>query len=625
MNSKHWIVAVGIVAGVAGAALAEEQHPRLLVTPARLAVIRQQAAIKDSHHQQALTQLKASLDKVEEGDEETKGYGQGYRAVENAFLSAVVEDPAEKKKYADAAYKWIAGWTKTGSATLGKSMEAKCIALAYDWAYPVWTEEQRKQVRARVAAAAAALEQVTHSNLGGDRTSNFVGVIRGAELLARLALGTDVKDARVQFLAGELKTHFQNAWGDLGVTQEGGNYTEYPAGFSVPAALALKELGDPALFEEAIKHEHWKLMMYSRSFQPQYNHSIAWGVGHGSNNSEGLASLILAMCPPDQLPYYLWFYDRHMGRLAVGQPQHRFDSDRGTTAWALLLYPTELKAKDPTGVFPTAVADKKRGYVFYRNRWQDADDVIGGIFAQHHKDGKGWSQPEQLAMGLLGFGSRFMGGCAKNSPVQFSSTLLVDGKYDYKNATDRMGKLVAFEPTKTGVYVIVQGGQMFEKLGAKEAVRHLLVEFLPDGSALIATLDRLKGDKEHTYTWQANVGHVEALDWVPKWAPGAPPVDAADNIKISSATEAGRPSFLLQGRSGFAKGWAVAPADTTLKAADPLQISAKAIDTDILVVMWLAKGNPPAATIKGDGLGSSVSVAGKTVRFDASKGRLVLQ
>jgi len=593
------------------------------MTPARVAVIRQQAAVKGSHHQLALAQLKGAVDKAEAGEDDEGKYGPGYKAVQLATLSAVAEDPAEKKKYADAAYKTIMGWTQTGSATLGKSMEAKSIALAYDWAYPVWTEEQRKEVRARLEAAAAALEQVTHSNLGADRTSNFVGVIRGAELLARLALGTDLKDARVQFLIGELKTHFQNAWGDLGVAQEGGGYTEYPAGFSVPAALALKELGAPALFEEAIKHEHWKLMMYSRSFQPQYNHSIAWGVGHGSNNSEGLASLILAMCPADQLPYYLWFYDRHMGRLAVGEPQHRFDPDRGTAAWALLLYPADVKAKDPTGVFPTAVADKKRGYVFYRNRWQDADDVIGGIFAQHHKDERGWSQPEQLAMGLLGFGSRFMGGCAKNRPVQYSSTLLVDGKYDYKNATDRMGKLVAFEPTKTGVYVIVQGGQMFEQLGAKEAVRHLLVEFLPDGRALIATLDRLKADKEHTYTWQANVGHIEALAWVPKWAPGAPPVDAADNIKISSATEAGRPSFLLQGRSGFAKGWAVAPADAALKAADPLQISAKAADADILVVLLLAKGNPPAATIKGDGLNSAVTVAGKTISFDAASGRIV--
>ena len=618
---KIFFAGFTMVVGLATAVFAEEQHPRLFITPARLAVIRQQAAVKGSHHQLALAQLQAAVAKTEEGDGDEGKYGPGYKAVQLATLCVVAEDPAEQKKYADAAYKWIIGWTKTGSKTLGKSMEAKSLALAYDWIYPVWTQEQRTNVRARVAAAAAALEQVTHSNLGGDRTSNFVGVIRVAELLARLALGTEVKDARVQFLAGELKTHFQNAWGDLGVTQEGGNYTEYPAGFSVPAALALKELGAPALFEEAIKHEHWKLMMYSRSFQPQYNHSIAWGVGYGSNNSEGLASLILAMCPPDQLPYYLWFYDRHMGRLAMGEPQHRFDTDRGTTAWSLLLYPADVKAKDPTGVFPTAVADKKRGYVFYRNRWQDADDVIGGIFAQHHKDVKGWSQPEQLAMGLLGFGSRFMGGCAKNSPAQYSSTLLVDGKYDDKDATERMGKLVAFEPTKTGVYVIVQGGQMFEKLGAKEAVRHLLVEFLPDGSALIATLDRLKGDKEHTYTWQANVGHVEALAWVPKWAPGAPPVDAADNIKISSATEAGRPSFLLQGRSGFAKGWAVAPADATLKAADPLQISTKATDADIVVVLLLAKGNPPAAAIKDN----AVTVAGKTIRFDTAKGRLVLQ
>jgi hypothetical protein len=621
---RIWLSLVAFFSTLCLGVLAEE-HPRMFLTPARLTVIRQQAAIKDSHHHMALAQLKASLDKPEAAAEDDGKYGDGYKAVENAFLSAVVEDPAEKKKYADAAYKRITGWTQTGSKTLGKSMEARCIALAYDWAYAVWTNEQREKVRGRVAGAAAALEKVTHSNLGQDRSSNFVGVIRGAELLAHLALGTETKNERVQFLAGELKMHMKNAWGDIGVTQEGGNYTEYPGGFTVPAVLAMKELGDTTLFDEAMKHAHWKLMMYSRSFQPVYNHSIAWGVGHGSNNCEGWASLLFAMCPADQLPYYLWFYDRHMGRLAVGQPQHLFDSDRHGTVWALLMYPSEVTAKDPTGVFPTAVADTPRGYVFYRNRWKDADDVIGGIFAQQHKDQRGWSQPEQLAMGLLGFGSRFMGGCAKDSPVQYSSTLLVDGKYDFKDATERMGKLVTFEPSKSGVYVVVQGGQMFEKMGAKEAIRHLLVEFLPDGSAVIATLDRLKGDKERTFTWQINVGHPTPLDWVPKWAPGAPPVDAADNIKISEATEAGRPSFFLQGRGGFAKGWVVTPATATLKAADPLQVNAKATETDLLVVMFLAKGTAPAATIAGQGLGSTVTVAGKTVSFDAGSGRLVLK
>ena len=620
MNSIHWIVAVGIVAGVAGAGLAEEQHPRMFMTPARLAAIRQQATVKGSHHQLALAELQAAAAKAEEGDDDEGKYGPGYKAVRLAALCAVAEDPAEKKKYADAVYKTITGWTKTGSATLGKSMEAKCVALAYDWAYPVWTQEQRKTTHARLERVAAALEKVTHGNLGGDHASNFVPVIRGAEMLALLALGKDVKDERVQFLAGEMKTHMQNAWGDLGVSQEGGNYTEYPGGFLMPCILAMKELGDSAMFDAAMKHAQWKLTMYSRSFQPVYNHSLSWGVSHSSSHCDGWASFLLAVCPPDQLPYYLYFYDRHMGRLAVG-PQLRFDSHRGSTVFALLFYPHEVTAKDPTGVFPPAVVDS-RGYVFFRNRWKDADDVLGGIYAQNSKVG-GWGAPEQLALNLLGFSSRFIGGPAKNKDVKLFSSLLIDGKYNWGDRDTKMGKVVAFEAGKSGAYAIVQGGQMFEKLGAKETVRHLLVEFLPDGGALLATLDRIKADTQHTYSWQINVGHEKSLDWMKKFAPGEPAVDAADNIKISSVSEAGRPSFLLQGRTGFAKGWAVAPADAELKAADPLQISAKATNTDILVVMLLSKDSAAAATIKGDGLGSSITVAGKTISFDAGTGRLV--
>lgn len=42
-----------------------------------------------------------------------------------------------------------------------------------------------------------------------------------------------------------------------------------------------------------------------------------------------------------------------------------------------------------------------------------------------------------------------------------------------------------------GTCSIVRGGQMLVKPGAKEATRHLLVEFLPDGRALLAPLERL--------------------------------------------------------------------------------------------------------------------------------------
>jgi len=579
-------------------AVADEQHPRLFLTAQRVAMVRKQIAAAGSHHQLAFADLKARVDTGDYGG----GYGPGYKAVEAAFLSAIAEDKAEKAKYAETAYRTLAAWTRTGSATLGKSMESRCLALAYDWAYPAWTDVQRQAMRKRADAVLAHMAGISHSNLGGDRTSNFVGVIRGAELLLLLASGADVKGQRAQFLIGELKQYLDNAFGDIGACQEGPGYTEYPGPFAFGAALAAREVGDATLYDAAAKHAFWKLLMYTRTGGRGSNRSLMWGVGGGADYTEGWSSMQFAWCPADQLGHYLWWYDRCVGRLTPRTMAHRFDSDRHGTVWALLYYPPDAAAKDPTGVFAPAVADS-RGYVFFRNRWQDPNDILAEVIAQVHKDQKGWNQPEQLAINLMGYDSRFIGGPVKATTPASYSSLLVDGKYTYRDATEPMGKLVAFEAAKTGGYAVVRGGQMYTKLGAKEAVRHMLVDFGPpaDNTAVVCTLDRVKGDGEHTWTWQANVG-----------------------TGARYGTESGRKFFLLTGSNGgFVKGWVLCPAGAEMStAARPLQISTKATDADIWVVMLVGRGTPPAAKISGDGLGAALTAAGRTVRFDAASGRM---
>jgi hypothetical protein len=81
----------------------------------------------------------------------------------------------------------------------------------------------------------------------------------------------------------------------------------------------------------------------------------------------------------------------------------------------------------------------------------------------------------------------------------------------------------------------------------KAAQRHLLADFsLPDGQAMIATLDRLQSDANHKYVWQG--------------CPGAE--QDGDRAKASSGQESGRPFFLLDtGKNGFVKGWVLHPPD----------------------------------------------------------------
>ena len=574
---------------------------RVFLTPARLAVIRTQVKVKGSHHQQALHILKTNVDNPDfAAAYGGAGYASGYKSVETALLSAVSESEADRKKYGDLAYKTMLHWTSTGSATLGKSMQAYCLSLTYNWAYPAWTTDQRVAMRELVDSVLRSLGQIKHSNLGADRTSNFVGVIRGAELLLWLCSGEDVKSERCRFLIGELKQYFDNAFGDLGVCQEGPGYTEYPFPFAFAAAVAAEECGDATLMDAVRKHDFCRLLCYTRMGGSRCCLFSPWGVSGSLGSGSGMASQLLHLCSPEDLPHYVWWYDRTMGRLTPRSMVERFDGHRHGKVWALVFYPApdRVIGKDPMDTFPPAVADS-RGYFFFRNHWRESGGIMASLIAQVHKDQKGWNQPEQLAISLQAHDQPFIVGPDKDNKPSSYSALLVDGKYTYKDATSEMGKVLAFEPGRNGGYAIAQGGEMYEKLGVREAKRHMRVEFLPKDTALISTLDEIRSAGEHTYTWQANLGA---------------------GIKVESGTESDRPFFLMKGANGHVKGWVLHPADASIKTGDPLQISTKSKDAKIWVVMHAAPGKKPAkATVAGEGMQSVLKIGGKTVRFDGAR------
>jgi hypothetical protein len=261
-------------------------------------------------------------------------------------------------------------------------------------------------------------------------------------------------------------------------------------------------------------------------------------------------------------------------------------------------------------VYPAGVADD-RGYYFFRSRWKDENDILTSVMADTLHHGHAWDQPEQLAIGLMAYNTRFFGGPGKKREDKLYSTLLVDGKYNISRSVRKTGKKVDFEADKTGGYAIVGGGELYRSLGVSEARRHMLVEFSGDGgSAIIVTLDMIKSNDEHTYTWQGNLGSEK---------------DDGD-IKASSGSETDRPTFTLKGRNnGYTKGWVVFPEDASVNASDPLQVSSKGKNQNLWVVMVVGSGTPPQAEITGEGPKAKVKVAGKTIRFDMKKGKLVAE
>jgi glutamate-1-semialdehyde 2,1-aminomutase len=58
---------------------------------------------------------------------------------------------------------------------------------------------------------------------------------------------------------------------------------------------------------------------------------------------------------------------------------------------------------------------------------------------------------------------------------------------------------------------------------------------------------------------------------------------------------------------------------------DPVQVSVTGEKADIMVVLWIGVGEPPAATFQGDGLARRMSILGATIRYDAGKDRLIAE
>ncbi|MFW5841586.1 MAG: hypothetical protein ACOCZE_13470 [Planctomycetota bacterium] len=618
MTIKKWRLWLPVLAlmvvPVAGAQQVE--HPRLFVTADRLAKVRQAIAVPGSHHAQAFELLKKRISAGTIKPYNDERYGRSYAAREAALCSLLATDLAEKKRYAQQAYSFIEEMYSDPKAEahaykgkgLARGMMSLGIAIAYDWCYPVWTEQQRRFVEGKMDQALDAWPKFGHVNVSGHYGSNWAAVCRGAELILILARGDETRrEGRYKRVKNNLMRHMQTGFGSLGVSQEGVGYIEYPGGFLLPACYAAESIGDDELARKARSIGWSKMAMYTHSFQGRARKFIMSGVAHSSNFNEGWLSLLLHHAGDDHLPYYLWFYDRAMGSKSAMQPEIRFDGERAGTVWALLYYPTDLEPKDPTGVMPKAVADN-RGYFFFRNRWKDANDIQTSIMADESHHSHAWDQPENLAINLLALNTRFIGGPGKERGDEKYSSLLVDGKYNVRKSVDMNGKTIDFQASPQGGQAVVDGGELYKALGVEQARRQMLVRFSDPAAnvGVLSIFDDIGSEKDHTYTWQANLAEESG----------------SGDIEVSTSTHAGRPAFALSGGNGKVHGWVIHPADAKITSTkDPLRIETSGKDRKIWVVLYVGDKKPDLL-LKGRGLETVVKLGDLTLSYDGQSGRI---
>lgn len=602
---------------------AQEVHPRLFLTPRRIEQIQGAIQVPRSHHQQAFQAMKARVEQNDwrvydqNSNDGNWNYARSYLAREAALLYLLMNDV----KYAQISYQALYAVHNdpdpdnrllTAAYGLSRATVGRNFAIAYDWAYSGWTSQQQNYIRGKVTVALDAWEDFKHVNLNNpDMASNWVAVCRGGELVMMLALYEEgSRDNRYNQLKEWLRTHLINGYGKLGLSQEGIGYTSYAGIFLLPAVYALQSVGDTELDAEFDAINFWKLPMYAGAFmitKQSDRQFLQSGVSSEIIGDQGWVSLLFASVPPRRLPYYRYFYDHHLGVKAPGTPAEKFDRRRGGTVWSLIYYPESAPSFDPTGFLPAAIGDDQRGAYFFRDRWQDENDILASIMADSEQHGNAWDYSEAFQLSLLAYNTRFIGGPGKESQNPFgSSTLLVDGQAQVHGNTTGESKF--FNSRSDGGYVIVGGGEKYESLGISSAKRHLLVKFdRAAGTALLVTLDQLRDQQSHTYTWQLNLGgHLND-----------------GGISATAGRESGLYSFLLRGNNGsYLKGWVLHPTEVKVTADDPLQVSISGSDVDIWVVMLVGEGVPPVAKVKGKGMAAIFEVGNISLSYYINHDRL---
>ncbi len=596
-------------------------HPSLLATTARMHAIREAVSVPGSHHEAVFAVMKQrvesgnwtdyDLDAV--GIIDRPAYSRAFKALEAALTYQITLD----ESYADIAYKSLRliyddpGQeliTPDAGYGLGRANTGMSFAFCYDWCYNAWDEQQRNWVSGKIRAGINAWPSFSHTHLSDPgKTSNWVPVCRGAEMIMITSLGREGYADRYAKVLTDLSTHLRNAYAQFGITSEGYGYTKYGAGMMMLAALAAENDGDSVLVSQIRRRRLWMYPFYACSFRERLA-GIQTGVSHLEEPLQGYLCATFETVRDTVLPYYRYLYDRHVGVLAPGELRERFHPYRASPVWSLLFYNGEVQPKNPELGFSRGMLDGILGLAIFRNEWKDEND-IQVWFHSDWSSQTGWSTPEAFTLGIMGYNTLFSGGPGTSYDHDAFSALTVDGKA-YADRGDN-GRLMYFSVGDTGGFVTAEGAGKYRELGLSRVFRTFNIDFTERSGypVLMSTFDRISDVQEHVYGWQLNIG-TEQGD---------------DGVRVSASHENGMETFLLEGRNnGWLKGWVVGPDEVEIQVGDPFRILTVGKDKNIWIAMVMGDGPKPVARREGHDVNARFMVGGAAITFDDSLQRTVI-
>jgi hypothetical protein len=633
------LLAVGLAAG---------EHPRLLFAAADIPALR--ARVSQQPFQAMYQRLLADAETAVRGesdsaDSATAGkYFSAYRASKCGFLYVLTGDDAwaqKAKTYTENVFR--GAWANSSASGLALYMHNKHVAQAYDFCYdaPSWAT-----FRATVSTKLKQNSDTIYSNGGSSQNtsivSNWQGLRYSTAGLGYLATDDAYTAANLTGCWNKVKQYCDANMGTTaspGWNYEGLGYTYYPWGLGVgPFGIAYQRAvpaSDLRTANPNARTTFWTAVAANALFRSiQYTQPDTALIGShpdftDDNNhtiGEGMYGLAFHYLPDDLKPGMAWMYDRMRGT----NGDQTWDHDRAGTIYSFLYHPgTAVTAQNPMTIPAWRALFKDttgNGHNLFRNRYQDADDIVAALNLRLRTGGGHWG-PDGQSFRISGLGAPFAVG---------------GGRYSSGNPYYRLqNTLYAVNPGTTSPTTV------------SSAVSSVVTtantpRFAADGSGAIVSraATTTLNVKNHTRRWLADFGAGSGASAVfvcadtsddGRWWQYAT-VDGVCTVGISGQT------FTVTGPGGSSlRATVVYPAGAALaqgtlgrgseyffngvRHATNRWVNANSADGDFLVVMTLvpAGGTHPAVTsVAGTGVTDrTIAIGGLQVQVNGDDIRTV--
>lgn len=399
-----------------------------------------------------------------------------YEKLEVAAFLAVVDENKEAAELASSLMVDALHWDTLSD--LGRSDQAIHLAQVYSWCFPFWSEEMRTRTEDFLLALAKRLQPGASDCQGNPDNpfNNWYGVTQGGAGLAALAiLHRRPEAALILDRCRERVTSYLANYGEEGISYEGIGYGCYALHGWGPLVLALRECGQdvttwaPGLARATrfiaalcVARQSPSEIIDDDSERPAGSR-LTWnddGTGLPAGRHLGL---LYALGQPEWQPTIeaYWATCRQPGELPIGNRGSGF-------SWLAIYWPESLGDQAPDrAALPPALFDKRLGWTVFRNRYQDAEDCVLGVYAKAYHPG-GHSHEDVGSWRLYGLDGGWSqgGGQNKTAPV-YQSTILKNGfqtpSEGGKGVTEGRVSYHRADPDGSGV-VNVRMGKVYRSL-----------------------------------------------------------------------------------------------------------------------------------------------------------------